>query len=76
MSIVYTPVECKNLVSDDNLDFIREDIWLESIYGAHSRLENQQWLEKIVEPGSSWILEPSRLRRELFKQANIVARHK
>ena len=76
MSIVYTPVECNNLVSNDNLDFIREDVWLESIYGHNSRLENQQWLEKIVTPGSSWILEPSRLRSELFKQANIVARHK
>ena len=76
MSIVYTPEECNKLVSNDNLDFIREDVWLESIYGHNSRLENQQWLEKIVEPSASWILEPSRLRSELFKQANIVARHK
>ena len=47
---VYNEVECEDLVSDDNLEQLREDIWLEFIFGAQSRLENEIWLQKVIEP--------------------------
>lgn len=31
---IYDPKECKEMVSEDNIVVLREDLWLEEVYGA------------------------------------------
>lgn len=31
---VYDTKECKDLISEDNIVILREDLWLEEVYGA------------------------------------------
>ena len=62
------------MVSKDNIEVIREDQWLEQIYGAKSRLENDQWVEAI-KLKAHWIFNAEQLRAKLFEQAGVTARH-
>ena len=39
---IYDEAECKKLMHKDNIYVIREEIWLEEIYGALSRLKNRR----------------------------------
>lgn len=71
---IYNEDECRGLVSDDCLEIVREDQWLESVYGAQSRLENSAWLERVQKDGK-WIFDPKELRAKLFAQAGYTARH-
>ena len=77
VSIIYNEGECKNLVDKDKLEELREDVWLEEVYGAQSRLPNQDWLNKVSEKKgkASWIYEPNNLRTKLFEMASIQQRH-
>ena len=73
-SDIYTDDEVKSMLSKDNLEILREDQWLEQIYGAKSRLENDQWLEAITMK-ANWILKAEELRTKVLGQAGIDARH-
>lgn len=58
------------MVSKDNLESIREDDWLEVVYGTSSRLENDAWLEKVQEEGA-WITDPEELRAKILEKAEL-----
>lgn len=34
VSIIYNEVECGNLVNEEKLEELREDTWLEEVYGT------------------------------------------
>lgn len=55
------------LVADEA---VREDMWLEDIYGKQSRLDNDVWLEA-VSGKSSWIFKPDELRQKVFISAKL-----
>ena len=46
MSFQYSSADIKSLVNEENLEILREENWLEDVYGAQSRLANHMWLEK------------------------------
>ena len=73
VSIIYSESECKDLCGKQNIEELREDDWLEAVYGAQSRLTNDQWLEKVTDKKgkASWIFNPKELRNKLFAQAGI-----
>ena len=58
---IYDANECKKIVDTEVLLELREDHWLEEVYGAQSRLDNDQWLQK-VQAGGSGLLKPDELR--------------
>ena len=58
-----------------SIEELREDIWLEEVYGAQSRLANDAWLTKVSDKKASWIFEPKALRTKLFEMAKISPRH-
>ena len=70
VSCPYDDDELENLVSDDTVEELREAKWLEEVYGATSRLENDQWLAKVSKT-ANWIFNPQACRAKLFEQANV-----
>ena len=58
------------MVNDDNIEMIREEQWLEVVYGTSSRLANDQWLTKVQKEGS-WICEPEELRSKVLAEAGL-----
>lgn len=75
-SVIYNEAECQKLVSDATIEELREYVWLEEVFGAQSRLDNEDWLKKVADPKASWIFEPNKLREKIFEKASIVPRHK
>ena len=72
---IYTQAETNSLTKDSNIEIIREDIWLEEIYGANSSLTSEAWVNKVKSKASKWIFNPKEIRNKLFAQAKISPRH-
>jgi len=51
-------------------EIVREDQLLEDIYGSSSRLENQEWLNK-VSKDTVWVFSAKELRKRLFDAAEL-----
>jgi len=49
---------------------MREDIFLEAIYGNETKLDNEVWVKKIVETGK-YVFNSKDLRKMIFKQCSI-----
>ena len=58
----------------DNVELLREDIYLEAVYGATSRLQNEEWLDKHKKE-AKWVFEPMELRKRLFEVSEVGMRH-
>jgi hypothetical protein len=52
-------------INEDVLDTIREDCFLEDVFGFNSRLEYAIWLERTVKFGA-WILNAHTLRAKVL----------
>ena len=66
----YSNEEKDQMVSTETTDVLREDVWLEQVYGTSSRLKNDAWLEK-VQGDASWITEPEEIRAKILEQAGL-----
>ena len=53
---------------------VREDQFLEDMYGASSRLASEDWLKKICKE-AKWVFDSKELRKRLFEAAEIEQRH-
>ena len=67
--------------SDDDLDalkesheIVREDQLLEDIYGASSRLENDEWLKKQSKE-AVWVFSSKELRKRLLEAASLSMKY-
>ena len=69
---IYTEEEIDTL--SQQVDLLREDQFLEDLYGASSRLTSDQWLKKVCKEGS-WVFDSKELRKRLFEGAEIEQRH-
>ena len=54
----------------DAIEDVREDCFLEEVYGKNARLENAPWL-KAVSTKSKWIFDARELRMKLFEAAGL-----
>ena len=59
---------CESL--KEQIETVREDNWLEDVYGAQSRLLNEDWLEKVCTDGA-WVFDPEQLRTKIFEAASV-----
>ena len=66
----YGDDEREKMTSTDTLDALREDDWLEKVYGASSRLLNAEWLEK-VQGDASWITDPEEIRGKVLESTEL-----
>ena len=71
----FTGVDCP--YSDDDLrkvgeahEGVREDKFLDEVYGNQSKLDNEPWL-KGVSTKSSWIFDSKQLRQRVFEVAGV-----
>lgn len=62
----------KNLI--DCEEILREDKFLEDVYGAKSKLDNDVWLEAITKDGK-WVFNAAELRKRLFDEAKVEVQH-
>ena len=67
---MYSDEEMEALVSNDVIETVREDQWLDDVYGTNSRMHNQDWLQKVVKDGN-WLFVAKDLRKRVFKAAEI-----
>lgn len=71
----YSGVECPYSPSDlDKLraahETVREDKFLDEVYGNQSKLDNEPWLKGVVTK-SNWIFDSKQLRQRVFDAAGV-----
>ena len=71
---VYTEDETSRIAHKDVFEVIREEVWLEEVFGAQSRLENDVWVDK-VSKAANWIFDAETMRRKIFNEAKVTMRH-
>ena len=65
----------RKILDDENLEIIREEQWLDEVYGNSSRLANNMWLEKVSSVGK-WIFSAVELRKKIFSTAQVPYKYK
>ena len=58
----------------DVIEVVREEQWLEAVFGAQSRLESAAWVAK-VSKDANWIFNSDQMRRKIFAEAGVTMRH-
>ena len=53
---------------------VREDQYLEDVYGILAKIEREEWLEK-MQTEAKWALDSAQIRKRLFHAAGVVVRH-
>ena len=53
---------------------MREDQYLEDVYGASSRLKSSEWLAKMGKE-AKWVFDSKELRKRLFEAASVEVKH-
>ena len=64
---VYTEDEREKIGHKDIFETIREEVWLEEVFGAQSRLESDAWVDK-VKGTANWIFDATATRRKIFAE--------
>ena len=64
-SNIYTEEEVSTLNSADNIESIREEQFLEEVFGAASRLMSDAWCQKVA-TAAKWIFNADEMRKKLF----------
>ena len=59
---LYSQDEIAKLVNPELIEILREDVWLDQVYGNTSRVHNEEWL-KAVAKTASWIFKPAECRK-------------
>ena len=50
---------------------IREDVWVENVWGLNSTLSNTEWLKRVVDEDGKWIFSAVKLRAVIFEKAGV-----
>ena len=58
----------------EQVETIREDQYLEDVYGSVSKLDNDPWLAKNSKE-AAWVFNTVQLRKRLFESASIEMKH-
>ena len=58
----------------EQVETVREDQFVEDIYGINSKLANAEWLEAITTK-AAYIFDTAEMRNRLLKAADIEAKH-
>ena len=54
----------------DQVEDVREDQYLEDLYGMKSYMDTEDWMKKMVEDGK-WVFDSAQLRKRLLEAAEI-----
>ena len=70
----YSDEDYQLMLKEENIAVLREDEWLDDVFGPQGRLNKQWWIEKVTEKGK-WIFSASGLRKRVIKQADLDMRY-
>ena len=73
-SEIYSEDEQKKLTAEDVIEVVREEIWLEDVFGANSRLTSDVWADNVSKK-ANWIFDPKETRKKLFSEAKVTIKH-
>ena len=59
---------------DETMEILREDEFLEAVYGAKSRVHRDQWVEAVTQD-ANWIVNSDKLREKVMSTASVSKRH-
>ena len=63
------------MMNADNIEVLREEKFIECIYGIKSRVSAEDWIHKVgCEEQCAWALNASELRRMVLELASTVKR--
>ena len=71
---IYSSDEEKALMNQDTIEVVREEIWLEDVFGANSRLTSDVWADNVSKK-ANWIFDPKETRKKLFSEAKLTIKH-
>ena len=71
---IYSEDEEKALSGGDLLESLREDGFLETVFGTQSRLSSDQWVQKVMKE-ANYIFNASEMRKKIFNDANVTMKH-
>lgn len=57
------------------IEGVREDQWLEKIFGVNSRVYSADWMKKVTHIDGRWIFDADELRKRLFQDAGVDIRN-
>ena len=69
MEVMYNVDACSKILAAH--DTLREDQYLEGIFGVSSRLENKEWFDRQTDKKNTWIFEAQEIRKRLLAAAKI-----
>ena len=58
----------------EQIETVREDQFVEDIYGIQAKVKNAEWLEAVTGK-ASWIFDTCEIRNRILKAADIEAKH-
>jgi len=67
---MYEKFEVDKMLKKDTVEELREEQWLDSIYGTQSRLDNDLWVAK-VKKEAKWIFSAKEMRTRIFALAEV-----
>ena len=70
---VYTDEERNKLANSH--ETLREDVYLDGVFGAASALTNADWLLKSAEMENNWVFIPTEIRKRLCEITSIDEKH-
>jgi hypothetical protein len=73
-SEIYPKAATDKLINEDNLESIREDQWLEDVFGTASRMQSDEWVQKTATVGN-WIFNSNQMRKRIFTEADVPVEH-
>lgn len=69
MTIKNPYVAEKTRLEEVNHD-VREDVFLDAVFGKESRMTHDDWCASVVE-NATWIFDSDKLRKKIFETAGI-----
>lgn len=71
----YEDNECDKMINSDNMDALIEDQFLETVFEANSRLNAEEWLEKVAQKEAKWIFTVDEFRSKVLEQSGVDKKH-
>ena len=63
------------MINGDTMDALIEDQFLETVFEANSRLNAEEWLEKVAQKEAKWIFTVDEFRSKVLEQSGVDKKH-
>ena len=64
----YNKIELEKI--DEAIAEVMED-WVDTVFGADSKLESEAWMKEISKHANNWLFDPEKLRKACISKAGL-----